>query len=267
MAKDKKLDSGPPGCPLWMLTFGDCMSLLLTFFVMILSFTSFEKVKIDAALGSFRRGVGIFGGHKSVLGIIDKTRDLTEEDMERISFLQQGYLAERVSRRELVRILRQLDKKFKGRGLYPLIKIFSLQKRVSIRIHDVAIFEKGHALFKENAYPFLKEISSLIKHLPNDIIIEAYTYSDAIKNSTYSSPWDLSVARATAVAEFLTAHGTSPKNIGVSAFADTFSLSQKVDGNRSNIVEILIKTDSQAIRSKSSLTRTKEEEEYKKILE
>jgi len=33
----------PPGAPEWMVTFSDCMTLLLTFFVLLLSFSSFDE--------------------------------------------------------------------------------------------------------------------------------------------------------------------------------------------------------------------------------
>lgn len=36
-------DDSPEGAPAWMLTFSDCMTLLLTFFVMLLSFSSFDE--------------------------------------------------------------------------------------------------------------------------------------------------------------------------------------------------------------------------------
>ncbi|MFC1652706.1 flagellar motor protein MotB [Planctomycetota bacterium] len=35
-------DEGPPGAPKWMVTFSDCMTLLLTFFVLLLTFSSFD---------------------------------------------------------------------------------------------------------------------------------------------------------------------------------------------------------------------------------
>ena len=41
--KKKKTDDGPPGAPEWMVTFSDCMTLLLTFFVLLLSFSSFDE--------------------------------------------------------------------------------------------------------------------------------------------------------------------------------------------------------------------------------
>ncbi len=44
MAREKKVvqEDPPEGAPEWMVTFSDCMTLLLTFFVLLLSFSSFD---------------------------------------------------------------------------------------------------------------------------------------------------------------------------------------------------------------------------------
>jgi len=44
--KEKKEDDGPKGAPEWMVTFSDCMTLLLTFFVLLLSFSTFGPDKL-----------------------------------------------------------------------------------------------------------------------------------------------------------------------------------------------------------------------------
>jgi chemotaxis protein MotB len=40
--KQAKSEEQPAGAPEWMVTFSDCMTLLLTFFVLLLSFSSFD---------------------------------------------------------------------------------------------------------------------------------------------------------------------------------------------------------------------------------
>ncbi len=40
--KEQSEPDGPTGAPEWMVTFSDCMTLLLTFFVLLLSFSSFD---------------------------------------------------------------------------------------------------------------------------------------------------------------------------------------------------------------------------------
>lgn len=53
MGKKRKKDEG--GCGLgWMVTFSDCMTLLLCFFVLLLTFSSFEEIKFEQLAGAFR---------------------------------------------------------------------------------------------------------------------------------------------------------------------------------------------------------------------
>ena len=47
------------GAPMWVVTFGDLMSLLLTFFVLILSFSTMDPVKFKIVRGSLDTALGI----------------------------------------------------------------------------------------------------------------------------------------------------------------------------------------------------------------
>ena len=51
--KKKVDDSGPAGAPEWMVTFSDCMTLLLTFFVLLLSFAGFADNTLEGIGSSF----------------------------------------------------------------------------------------------------------------------------------------------------------------------------------------------------------------------
>ena len=51
--KRRHEDPGPPGAPEWVVTFTDMISLLVTFFVLLMTFSSldaFDALKIDAWL-------------------------------------------------------------------------------------------------------------------------------------------------------------------------------------------------------------------------
>ena len=50
-AKPLPAKKPPIGCPGWMMTFGDCMSLLVTFFVMMIAFSSMEEERLAAMIG------------------------------------------------------------------------------------------------------------------------------------------------------------------------------------------------------------------------
>jgi len=71
----KKSQESPPGAPAWIVTYSDMVTLLLTFFVMLVSMadTRVEKHKFMAGSGSVRQALadlglnGLFGARKSVL--------------------------------------------------------------------------------------------------------------------------------------------------------------------------------------------------------
>ncbi|HHG3394241.1 TPA: flagellar motor protein MotB [Vibrio parahaemolyticus] len=57
--EDKKCDCPPPGLPLWMGTFADLMSLLMCFFVLLLSFSEMDVLKFKQIAGSMKFAFGV----------------------------------------------------------------------------------------------------------------------------------------------------------------------------------------------------------------
>ncbi len=67
--RNKTETDEPAGAPEWMVTFSDCMTLLLTFFVLLLSFSSFDE-------NVFRRLRSIFSESLSTVSkAVKKNRD------------------------------------------------------------------------------------------------------------------------------------------------------------------------------------------------
>ena len=56
MAKDAP---APAGAPAWMVTFADLMSLLVCFFVLIISFSVQDEQKMQVVAGSVRDAFGV----------------------------------------------------------------------------------------------------------------------------------------------------------------------------------------------------------------
>ncbi|NNJ25207.1 OmpA/MotB family protein [Alienimonas chondri] len=62
-------DDAPPGVPEWVVTYGDMMSLLLTFFIMLVSMSEIsEKSKYREVLASLHDRLGYAGGARSSPG-------------------------------------------------------------------------------------------------------------------------------------------------------------------------------------------------------
>lgn len=67
MARERKQSAvdDDPGAPEWMVTFSDCMTLLLTFFVLLLSFSSFDNKVFPKMESAFSEGLSSLGLHAS----------------------------------------------------------------------------------------------------------------------------------------------------------------------------------------------------------
>ena len=58
--KEKKSKRTPESlAPTWMLTLGDCISLLVTFFVLLISFSSMDEEKLMSVMGVFQGALGV----------------------------------------------------------------------------------------------------------------------------------------------------------------------------------------------------------------
>ncbi|NBB75780.1 MAG: OmpA family protein [Bacteroidetes bacterium] len=76
-------------------------------------------------------------------------------------------------------------------------------KAVRIVLTGDLLFETGHAALSENAISSLEKIANVIRTTPHQIHIEGHTDDIPIAYGRYASNWELSVARAHAVASFL----------------------------------------------------------------
>ena len=66
----KAAASSGPSAPFWMVTYSDMVTLLLTFFVMMMAMANFEEVgRVEAVLESIRLALGAGGQHQTLLGV------------------------------------------------------------------------------------------------------------------------------------------------------------------------------------------------------
>ena len=63
--RQKKEEQASAGAPLWMVTYSDMVTLLLTFFVMLIAMANFEQVgRVQAVFQSIRLALGVGGAHE-----------------------------------------------------------------------------------------------------------------------------------------------------------------------------------------------------------
>jgi len=195
--RGKEKNESKQGTPLWMTTFGDSMSLLLTFFVMLFSVTALNETKVRQGLGSLK---GALGG-------------IAEGTMKESVVPQEGD--------QMQKIAKEMEEYIASQGLGEEISVTSSPERITINLKSPILFDLGKDNLKESALPVLDKIASLIKDIPNEINVEGHTDNLPIHTERFPSNWELSAARAISVANYLIQKGISPERIGVIGYADT----------------------------------------------
>lgn len=186
MARKKKEEKPPKGSPAYMTTYGDMMTLLLTFFVLLLSFSSMREAKFRRAMGSLKGALGVLPHEQSVI------------KPERVPIPQLTNLQESEIEESIVK----LEDILSDQQLREAVRLQISDRGMTITIDDPVMFESGDAGLRPKAYPILTRIASLARGWPNTIRIEGHTDNDPIRTEKFPSNWELSTARALSVLHF-----------------------------------------------------------------
>ena len=78
--REKKKDEVKEGLPIWMATYSDMVTLMLTFFVLLLAMATFEDVRrVEAVFESIKSALGVDGMDQMLIGVQKKPAHTIEE--------------------------------------------------------------------------------------------------------------------------------------------------------------------------------------------
>ena len=204
--RKKKKDEVESGAPGWMITYGDMMSLLLTFFILIVSFSSIQEVEFEKAMGSLKSALGVLP-RKSGVNVSARQLKLgeskkAEDDLEKEVLEMRGEIA--------------------AEGLQGQVKVTLTEKGAHIVIEDPVLFDLGKADLKAAAGAALDIIARLIKESPEtEVLVEGHTDNWPISNEEFPSNWELSAARALTVVKFFAfRRGLDPSRFAATGYGE-----------------------------------------------
>lgn len=172
----------------WMSTYGDMVTLLLCFFVMMLSVSSPDVAKFEL----------IQAGLNESLGKKEVTRPIEMMMMELADDIQSMDADEDIS-------------------------LGSDTQGVVLELGDSLMFSKGSADLQPSAIPVLKKIAATLqsdRYNSFNFSIEGHTSDETYSSERYPSNWELSSARASAVARFLESRGIARVRLKVTGYYD-----------------------------------------------
>lgn len=189
-----KRESSQPGAALWYVSYGDLMTNMLCFFVMLFAFSSLDSPKKrQESVSMDNRFYAVFSINQSQ----GAHQWLTKGD--------KGILMTPATQRnEAVRIVRHVKNKLSKVLMNDRIKVTSDDQMVKIQIPANVLFESGNAQMKKGAEEVLIALVPIIGTIDNYIRIDGHTDDLPARNGTYPSNWELSSARACTVVRFFT---------------------------------------------------------------
>lgn len=233
---DDALFDGPPedkGAPKWVVTFGDLMSLLLCFFVLLLSFSEMDRQKYKLVAGSLAKAFGIQRQEKSfdspkgaTMVSLSFDQDLVPQHRreEYVKMNQSEANGDEYDAMKAMQALGEdLKKALEGKlkGLEDKVEIEVEGNQTIIRLQGGATFDSGHANIRKRLIPVLEEIGQRLKGTEGDIIVAGHTDNVPIIGGRFESNLKLSIGRAAEVAEFMIDKvGIVPSRISTMGFGE-----------------------------------------------
>ncbi len=246
MADDcPKCESGPAP---WLATFADLMSLLMCFFVLLLSFAEIDAIRFKKMAESMRDAFGVqreIPAPEIVMGtsvikqefspstvpepsLIDEVRQQTT-DIEKRNLDVPDHVADALVEAAMQKVLQEVEQQAEEirQALQleieeNLVSVETEQTKIIIRINEKGSFPSGSAKLNEDFYGVMVRISEAVASTPGKVVVAGHTDDVPISNSRFRSNWELSSARAvTVVHALLDDPDVDPKRIAVEGHADS----------------------------------------------
>ncbi|MEW6426987.1 MAG: flagellar motor protein MotB [Thermodesulfobacteriota bacterium] len=180
---DERKPEQKAGAPAWMCTFADLMSLLLCFFVLLLSFSVMDQNTYKVVSGSLKDAFGIQTERRTI-GSIQGQRMISPEFQSvplDVQVMVQEELSEEVAS--------------------GAVEVVHDEEGMTLRVNDAIAFDTGSAEIKPGFAVILDKIGR-VAATKTDMLFEVSGHTDNVPiqpGGRFSSNFDLSAARAVAV--------------------------------------------------------------------
>jgi chemotaxis protein MotB len=206
----KRREEPEKGAPGWMVTFGDMMSLLLCFFVMLVAMSEIKAdERFEQVMQSLRDAFGYQGG----LGVVPS------EEPPQVSLLQR--LESIVIPKRVKKMGDSDDEGIEGR----VFRVTQIREGLQITVGGRISFDRFSAILKPEADALIAQLAEKVRGHTTKLEVRGHATREPLPEDAEFSDWyDLSYARAKAVASALVKHGVDRRRLRVTACGATETL-------------------------------------------
>ena len=188
----------------WLITFTDLVSLMLTFFVMLFAMSN---VKLDE--------------WKNVSDSLSQT--LSPTTKPQVKPVTATFNIGTIFRKEAIDIgylSSILEENVARTEALAGTSVKLLEDQLVLSLSGNLLFQPGRSVLTETAQTALFDLAGVFQNISNQIVVNGHTDSGPPKEADYTSNWELSTARAAAVANMLRQVGYQDEIIAL-GFADS----------------------------------------------
>ena len=167
------------------MTYSDMVTLLLTFFILLISMSTVDEIKFDMAAGSLRGAFGV----------------MTDVGDDQIQSSQTTTIAP-VKNEQVQRVYKRIRDQLQRLELNEDIKLVKDRGAVVLRVEDSILFGSGESNLDSKAYSVLRDVADLVRPWPMDLRVEGHTDNVPVQGSEMGN-WELSAQRALSVLRFM----------------------------------------------------------------
>jgi chemotaxis protein MotB len=246
----------------WAIPYGDLITLLLAFFVVMYAMSSVNEGKyrvlsdslVAAFQGAPKTMEPIQVGEKQLgpgaeLAISITRQPMIETEPRRaiapIAMAQTTMPSDPAAQsEELAGVANEVEQSMSDLIDRELVTVRRHGNWVEVEIKTDILFPSGVATLSPAAEQVLQQLAETLKPFPNAIRVEGHTDNRPISTSAFPSNWELSAARAASVVHFFTRAGMDPARLAVIGLGEnrpsqSNSTAQGRNANRRVVLVIL----------------------------
>ena len=246
MAKKKRGDAHGGGHG-WFVTFADLMGLMMSFFVMLVAFSTMDNNKLKIVAGSMRDAFGV-QTEARYSGIIESDGLPTRPKLKNVDHISPDESSntptpDQQDRKQIAGAQLKIDREFAlasaslRQALQDMPEMTEISKHImfeetkeglNLEIVDQdgrSMFAEGSKVPYERTRRLIQKLAAPLKATPLRVAIAGHTSAGYIPTRSDYDAFELSADRANAVRQILEREGLPPAHIfAVSGKADTLPL-------------------------------------------
>ncbi|WP_397608577.1 flagellar motor protein MotD [Silanimonas sp.] len=228
----------------WAIPYGDLITLLLAFFVVMYAISTLNEGKyrvmsdsLNAAFDGVPRSIAPIQigqpteassiappqpfendpGSPSVVNLSERVRaDAVITPIELMQLEQQQAQADI----QLDAIQRQVERALGPMIMSDQVTVTREGLWLEVNIRSDVLFASGSATLSTPARDAIDQLATVLRELPNELRVEGHTDNQPIASALYPSNWELSGARAASVIRLLEGRGVDPRRMAAIGFGD-----------------------------------------------